>query len=311
MKIGLIDVDGYKGYPNFALMKISAFHKKQKDQVEWAQKGKHYDIVYASKIFTFTNDYDYDGLVCDQLIKGGTGYDITSKLSQDIEAMNKLDYSLYPDCDYSLVFLSRGCIRKCPFCLVNKKEGYIHSVKPVKLNPKGKYIDVLDNNFFASPDWEKHLDWLNKQKQPINFRGVDLRIMTVDQMKALNKVKIKQSIFIAWDNPKQDLEPMLAKAVQYIKPYKLRCYVLVGFDSTVEDDLRRIYTLQKYKILPYVMVYKDYENPQEKTPYQKDLTRWVNNVFVYKKCPKFSDYNPRKGFFCSEYLKDIKDETIL
>ena len=311
MRIGLIDVDGYKGYPNFALMKISAYHKKQKHQVEWVDKTHQYDVVYASKIFTFTPDYDYSGLQTKVLEKGGTGYDIMKTLPDEIENTDKLDYSLYPKCDYSLVFLSRGCIRKCKFCLVNKKEGYIHSVKPVRLNPRGKWIDVLDNNFFASPDWQKHIEWLAEQKQPINFRGVDLRIMTDEQAEALNKLKIQKSIFIAWDNPQDNLEPLLANLVTHIKPYKLRCYVLVGFNSTIEQDLDRIYTLQKYNILPYVMPYKDYDNPQEKTPYQKDLCRWANNVFVYKKCPIFNDYEPRKGFFCREFLKGTKYETIL
>lgn len=121
--------------------------------MEWVDKTHQYDVVYASKIFTFTPDYDYSGLQTKVLEKGGTGYDIMKTLPDEIENTDKLDYSLYPKCDYSLVFLSRGCIRKCKFCLVNKKEGYIHSVKPVRLNPRGKWIDVLDNNFFASPDW--------------------------------------------------------------------------------------------------------------------------------------------------------------
>ena len=46
MRVGLIDVDGYKGYPNFALMKISAYHKVQRHQVEWVDKSHQYDVVY-------------------------------------------------------------------------------------------------------------------------------------------------------------------------------------------------------------------------------------------------------------------------
>ena len=102
MNIGLIDVDGFKGYPNFALMKISAYHKDQGDDVEWAEKGKHYNKVYASKIFTFTPDYDYSGIDSDITLKGGTGYDIEGRLEPDIDNFNKLDYSIYPDCDFSL-----------------------------------------------------------------------------------------------------------------------------------------------------------------------------------------------------------------
>ncbi len=186
MRIGLIDVDGYKGYPNFALMKVSAYYKDKGDEVEWVDKSHQYDKVYASKVFTFTPDYNYDGLSALELIKGGTGYDMMVKLPDEIESFSRLDYTLYPECDFSLVFLSRGCIRRCKFCLVSKKEGYIHSVDPVGLNPDGKYIDVLDNNFFASPDWKEHLEWLKQQKLPINFRGVDLRVLTNEQAEALN-----------------------------------------------------------------------------------------------------------------------------
>ena len=309
MNVGLIDVDGYKGYPNFALMKISAQLKSQKHQVEWLQIDKEYDVVYASKVFTFTPDFDYSRVRSKHILKGGTGYNFKIKLPPEIEAYNILDYTLYPDCEFSLVFFSRGCIRNCKFCLVRQKEGHIHPVDPIEFNPNGKWIDVLDNNFFANPNWRPALEYLKSTKQPINFRGVDIRIMDEEQATALNTVKIKNSIFIAWDNPKQDLEPRIKQLVKYIKPYKLRCYVLVGFNSSVKEDLHRINTLRKYKILPYVMVYKDYDNPKEKTPYQKDLTRWANNVFVYKKCENFADYEPRKGFKCSAYLKE--DETIL
>lgn len=305
MLVGLIDVDSYKGYPNFALMKVAAYYKKQKVKVEWVNKANYYDVVFASKIFTFTEDYDYSGLKAGKIYKGGTGYDVTVKLPPEIDNYNRLDYSIYPDCDYSLQFFTRGCVNSCPFCIVRKKEGYLHPVKPVPLNRKGKWIDVLDNNFFASPDWKKSVDWLRKRNQPINFRGVDVRLLTDEQAKELNTLKIKNGICIAWDNPKQNLEPYLAHLVTLIKPYKLRCYVLVGFNSTIKEDLHRIYTLQKYGILPYVMVYKDYEHPQEKTPYQKDLARWANNVFVYKKCPDFSNYSPRNGFRCSSYLEGV------
>lgn len=267
MKIGLIDVDSHKGYPNYALMKISAYYKDKGAKVEWAEKNKTYDIIYSSKIFTFTSDYDYSGIKTKKLYKGGTGYDISKKLPDEIERYKKLDYSIYPNCDFSIVFFSRGCIRNCKFCIVRKKEGLIQPVDPVELNPAGKWIDVMDNNFFASSNWERSIQWLQEKNIPINFRGIDIRILQPDQMDMLNKIKIKNSIFIAWDNPKDNIEPLLANLVQHIKPYKIRCYVLIGFNSSIEEDLKRIYTLQKYKILPYVMVYKDYENPKEKTPY--------------------------------------------
>ena len=153
MNIGLIDVDGHN-FTNFALMRVSAYHKARGDQVEWATPFNQYDKVLASKVFTFTPDFNYLTLQADIIEKGGTGYNIASRLSDDVENSLLMDYSIYPQYPFSIQFFSRGCIRKCPFCLVREKEGYIRAVEPVELNPKGEWIEVLDNNFFANPEWQ-------------------------------------------------------------------------------------------------------------------------------------------------------------
>lgn len=145
-KIGIIDVDGHN-FPNFALMRVSAYHKRRGDSVEWAVPLKRYDKVVSSKIFTFSPDFDYSGINADVILKGGTGYDIAARLPAEIEASTEMDYSIYPQYPFSIQFFSRGCIRKCPFCLVREKEGYISPVTPVDLNPAGTHIEVLDNNF--------------------------------------------------------------------------------------------------------------------------------------------------------------------
>ena len=136
-RIGLIDVDSHN-YPNLALMRLSAWHKANGDVVEWANPlfGK-YDRVYASKLFTFTPD-DATPWDC-EVIKGGTGYDVKSRLPIEVERSTAMDYSLYPQYDFSVQFFSRGCIRHCPFCLVHDKEGAIHPVEPLQLNPRGKH----------------------------------------------------------------------------------------------------------------------------------------------------------------------------
>ena len=87
-----------------------------------------------------------------EVVRGGTGYDIAGRLPETVEDSRMMDYSIYPEYPFSLQFFSRGCIRKCPFCLVREKEGYIQAVEPVELNPEGKWIEVLDNNFFANPE---------------------------------------------------------------------------------------------------------------------------------------------------------------
>ena len=120
-RIGLIDVDGHR-FPNFALMRLSAYHKLHGDNVEWAVPAKTYDVVAASKIFTFSPDFDYSGIDTHKIIKGGTGYDIGSRLPKEIEESTAMDYSLYPQYQFSIQFFSRGCIRHCPFALYGKRK---------------------------------------------------------------------------------------------------------------------------------------------------------------------------------------------
>lgn len=301
MNIGLIDVDGHN-FPNFALMRLSAWHKAHGDNVEWC--GDMYwdfDRVYKSKIFTFSPDIDRP-FPC-EVICGGTGYDVKSRLPIEVELSTLMDYSLYPQYDFSIQFFSRGCIRHCPFCLVHDKEGEIHAVEPVELNPHSNHIEVLDNNFFANPEWKYAVDYLLKAKQKVNLHGVDVRIMNEEQAYWLNRLPLHKSIHIAWDLAQIDLTDKLHEVIRYIKPWKLMCYILVGFNSTMEQDLYRIERCRELGIKPYVMPYRDFENKTNPSQYAKDLAQYVNKPMIFKSC-KFEDFSPRKGFVCREYFNN-------
>lgn len=302
MRIGLIDVDSHN-FPNFALMKIAAYHKSKGDHVEWAIPnifGCLYDRIYASKIFTFSPDFS--GHYECEIIRGGTGYNIKSRLPAQIEDSTLMDYSIYPQYPFSIQFFSRGCIRHCPFCLVHDKEGEIHAVEPVQLNPYGQWIEVLDNNFFANPEWLSAVQYLINTNQPINLHGVDVRIMNEEQAFWLNKLRLRRSIHIAWDLPQIDLTEKLREVTRYIKPYKLMCYILVGFNSTIEQDMYRIERCRELGIKPYVMPYRDFENKTQPSQYARDLAQYVNKPQIFKTC-SFDEFSPRKGFKCAEYLK--------
>lgn len=124
MQIGLIDVDGHNGFPNLALMKIGAWHREHGDNVAWWNGFLHYDRVYLSKVFTFTQDCDTI-INADEIITGGTGYKDYRELPAEVESVRP-DYSIYPNYQRALGFLTRGCIRICPWCIVPQKEGNIH-----------------------------------------------------------------------------------------------------------------------------------------------------------------------------------------
>ena len=151
MRVAIHSVD-WHNYPNLALMRISAWHKAQGDSVEWFSPLMPYDRVYASKVFTFTPDDPY--LPADA-IRGGTGYDATTKLPPEIDAMRP-DYTIYPQFTEAYGFLTRGCVNKCPWCVVPKKEGAIKIVGDIEeicntnTGFRRKAI-LMDNNFLAAP----------------------------------------------------------------------------------------------------------------------------------------------------------------
>lgn len=299
MKVRLLANDSK--IPNIAIMKISTYHKRLGDNVDWYDPIFDYedtDILYHSQIFTFTPKYQYYPINA-KIIKGGTGIDIKSALSAEIDRIVDLDYSLYPECDYSLQFLSRGCIRNCSFCVVREKEGIIHKVEPLNLNPTGKYIILLDNNFFACKEWKENIEILKKYNQPIDFnQGIDLRLLTEEQCIELKKLKIK-TIHCAWDNycDKDIIIPKLKLLCKYIKPYKITCYVLVGFENKeiVPTDIERVLVLDSMGVDPFAMGYIDYDNPKyEKSKSVKDFCRWVNMKATFKSCT-WDEYNRKEN----------------
>jgi len=146
----------------------------------------------------------------------------------------------------------------------------------MSLNPNGKHIEILDNNFFANPSWRDAVADILRIGQPVKLHGIDVRIMDEEQAEALKAMKIDGYIHIAWDLPKMDLRPKLENMLKFLKPYRIACYVLIGFDSTPEEDLYRVMTLKEYGISPFAMPFN------KDDPYQRRFSRWVNMKAVFK-----------------------------
>lgn len=295
MKVGLIDVDGHN-FPNLALMKLSAWHKGQGDTVEWWWGWGQYDRVYMAKVFDETYSQDIDEPVnAKEIIKGGTGYGLDNKLPDEIEHIYP-DYSLYPDLtkDTAYGFLTRGCPRGCHFCIVAEKEGR-RSVKVADLSEwwnGQKNIVLMDPNLLACPDRVELLNQLIDSKAWVEVnQGFDCRLLDEETISLINKIKLK-NIHFAWDYMRES-ERVLAGLELYAKNATRKVsgaygavYVLTNYDTTMEENLYRIYTLRDMGYDPYVMIYDKPNAPKE----IKRLQRWCNSKWIFKKCEKFEDY---------------------
>ena len=314
MRIGLVDVDGHN-FPSIPLMKLSAWHKQQGDTVTWYDQlfhsiGEPFDKVYMSKVFSFTPDFPYH-VNAKEVIKGGSGYCIRLKNGKEIYDKEKdtmlppeietiyPDYSIYydiiPEVKNTVYgFLTRGCPRGCEYCHVGCKEGR----KSYKVADLGtfwhgqKNIVLLDPNITACRDWKPLFQQLIDSNAWIDLsQGLDIRLMDKEKIKMLRQMKIKQ-VHFAWDRY-QDKKEIVPKFKEFKEltgwdKRKLSVYVLVNFNTTIEQDLDRIYTLRDLGYWPYVMVYnKENTKPGDTV---RRMQRWVNMRAVFEKVKRFEDY---------------------
>jgi hypothetical protein len=293
-------------------MKISAYHKAKGDHVEWYDPmfSPHMDKVYVSKVFSFSPDFEYI-IDADEVSYGGSGYCISLingkevfDKSKDIELPQEIehicpDYSLYGITDTAYGFLTRGCPRGCSFCHVEAKEGR-RSYKVADLNEfwnGQKNIVLCDPNILACREWKDLLQQLIDSKAWVDFnQGLDIRLMTEEKAEMLKQIKTKELHF-AWDRY-QDKDKILPKFKMFkditgIRERDLLVYVLCNFDTTVEQDLERIYTLREMGYWAYVMLYDKEHIP--KGHILRKLQRWVNNRVIFATCPTFEEYQRRKG----------------
>lgn len=333
MRIGLIDVDGHN-YPNLPMMKLSAYHKAAGDEVEWYYPllSGRMDKVYVSKVFSFSEFYDYP-MDAGEVQFGGTGF-IHGELQEDFRKMrNRLeqeigqdaadkkplrierdgkiyqdilpyevehiypDYSLYGITDEAYGFMSRGCPRGCHFCIVGCKEGR-KSRKVANLDEfwRGqREIKLMDPNILACPE---HLDLLqqlvdSKAWVDIN-QGLDARLLTEKNTELIKKLKVKMLHF-AWDKPED--ENLIVPKLKMFKE-------ITGLDRRKLT----VYTLINFNStteqdLHRIYTLRDLGFDPYVMVYEKwnapqiciDLQRWVNSKRVFRTIKNFEDYDRKKS----------------
>jgi hypothetical protein len=281
MKIGLYDVDSK--IPNLALMKISAFHKQLGDQVEFFKPilDGTYDKVYVSKIFKKTKIPYFPHR--QPVIARGIGLSLTQNLDSKMEHIYP-DYELY-HLDYAMGFVSRGCINKCPFCVVPKKEGLIRFNAPIEEFWRDqKKLLLLDNAITDCPEAINELQKISDMRIRLSLtQGFNIRTITSNIAKILANIlfwKSNEQWHIAWDNINDEERVMKGISILNtagIHNYRLMCYVLTGYNSSLKQDLYRINLLDKLDIDPFVMRF-------QQTPLLNGLAKWCNKPQLRHSC---------------------------
>lgn len=321
-RVCLVDVDSV--IPNLALMKFSSYFKKKGFRVDLKRlgysgydhhkrekiviDGSEYDKVLMSAIFTL-NKNNVIVRNCEDVIKGGTGYNGFKPqwLPNKIEHIYP-DYNLYEHNEYSIGFLTRGCPNNCKYCFIPKKEGKLkkHSSLKEFYNPKLPKIMLLDNNFLACKDCVKLLKMLKNTGKKVTFKqGLDFRLLTEDKAKLLADLDYDGEYIFAFDrvNDKSIIEKNLKIWQPLVKDWKTKFFVLVGFDTTLEQDLERVYFLKKHRCLPYIMRHSNCYLSFHR-PFYTDLAAWCNQPGLFKNL-SFKEFLKRRHSTKKRYMETI------
>ena len=269
--------------------------------MEWWWGFGEYDRVYMSKVFDATYSADQpEPLNTREVMRGGTGYGLDNRLPDEVEHIYP-DYSLYPELtrETAYGFLTRGCPRGCSFCIVAGKEGRAaRKVADLSEWWRGqKEIKLLDPNLLAC---REHMDLLGQLADSgawVDFtQGLDCRLLTAENIGAIGAVKLKE-IHFAWDYMAES-DAVLRGLRRYVEHGKKNrhgkfgsVYVLTNYDTTMEENLYRIYTLRDMGFDPYVMIYDKPNAPRE----IRLLQRWCNNRLVFRAEPDFYKFDPKRG----------------
>jgi len=235
---------------NLALMKISAWHKANGDNVFFRGIG-YFDLTYGSWLFNFSPK-----AVCD--IEGGPGVSVSTRLDNKFEG--KPDYSLF-NLDYSVGFTWAWCLRKCPFCIVPKQDNpKNHKSIWTFHDSQFKKICLLNNNTFSDPQWKETFEEIwDADLTVIDENGYDLRLLDDEKAEALHKTKWATPLHFAWDSVED--ESRIVNGLELLSKYHMRStsngvYVLIGYNSTEEEDVHRCQVIDNYGLTPYPMPFK-------------------------------------------------------
>lgn len=304
-------MDKGKRFPNLALMKLARYHKERGDSVEWYNAfTDRYDVAYISKVFTFSPDYGF-AVNADRVERGGTGYrDYSKLLPAEVDGLQP-DYSLYRhivDKRTAYGFLTRGCLRQCPWCIVPRKEGNLRpymDIEQIAIEGRNRVV-LMDNNVLGIDYGIEQIVKIADMGIAVDFnQDLDCRLITPDIAQLLARVKWIKYIRLACDTSAQI--PHLLRACDLLADagYHKDVFVNVLLTDDINECLHRIHSLCAYtrlRVMPFAQPYLDFKGKAQPPQWQKDMARWCNRRELLKSTD-FADFSPRKNFICKNYFE--------
>jgi len=184
---------------------------------------------------------------------------LIDSLVPDYSILEQINYK-YPANNAYFAYMTRGCVRRCPFCVV-----YIIEPEYVKYIPlkqqialitekygEKKDLLLLDNNVLASSEFDKIINEIQElgfykgakfkgKNRYVDFnQGIDLRLLTEERMKKLTEIPVKP-LRIAFD--RYSLQDKYIKAVRLAAEYGIKYlsnYILFNYDDTPDDFYERL-----------------------------------------------------------------------
>lgn len=180
---------------------------------------------------------------------------------------------------------SRGCIRKCKFCLVPQREGKLREL-PIK----DGWI-VQDNNLLACS--KEHIksvfEMLRRQIYPVEFLGLDARLLAKWHIPLLKNLNLGKMWFALDSDDFLPLQSIVDLLVEFPKSKKF-CYVLIGFgDDTILDAEKRLTTVWDLGFYPFAMLYKGPNGEGHKSREWKQFQRTWCRPAAYKSLLKSTE----------------------
>jgi hypothetical protein len=224
------------------------------------------------------------------MICGGTGFNIKSALPESIEQCSP-DYSLYPDFKPALGFLTRGCIRKCPFCFVPEKEGAIRPYKDIEqVAGNRKEIILMDNNFLAAGDYAREqAEKIIAGRYKVDFnQGLDARLIDDSWARTLARFRWLAPLRMACDS--DAMIGVVIKAAERLREYKCspKNYFIYTLVTDIESAYKRVTALREHGLDPFAQPLRDAKGTPPSNE-QRDFARWVNHKAIFRSV-KWEEY---------------------